>query len=301
MLNKLKKQKRWICWDWKDMPDGKRTKVPMSPKGGYASSTDSSTWVTYDEAKKASDVFAGIGVIFTPDQQLLGIDIDNVLIDGRVEGKEVLEIMRESNTHVEKSPSGKGFHLYFALEEPLSLTSNKKAPFEIYTSGRFFTFTEDYFGGQKDIRTISKDEALKLLAIIGYPWKTKEISMDMSTGLSTFNDMELLEKMFMAKNGKEIWDLHNDVSTKYNKDKSSEDFALLMHLAFWSNKDTDQMERIWMDSPLGKREKTQTRPNYRKRTIEAVISVCQETYSPPTPYSERKQLETKVTLTTKDK
>ena len=81
----MKDQKRWVVWNAEKVGTGdsaRITKVPYSIRGGRASSTDPATWSTYEEVKKASEFFSGIGVIFTPEQTLLGIDIDHVIEDG---------------------------------------------------------------------------------------------------------------------------------------------------------------------------------------------------------------------------
>lgn len=279
-MNNLKEQKRWICWDWKETPDGKKTKVPMSTRGGYASSTNPDTWSTYEEAKQASEMFAGIGIVFIPEQDLLGIDIDHVIDENGEMEKEIGDFIYNANTYTEVSPSGDGLHLYLALEEPLELTSNKKAPYEVYTSGRFFTFTENDFGAHKEIRTVSKKEALDILSTIGYPWKVYKVRKDIPQGDDQYPDQEIMTKIFRSKNGLEMHDLYNNESKKYSGDKSSEDFALVCSLAFWTQRNFQQIERIWLASPLGQRAKTKDRPDYRIRTIEAAISVTDEVYTP---------------------
>src|SRR5581483_2839033 len=75
--------------------------------------------------------------------------------------------------------------------------------------------------------------------------------------------------------------LYNGDISSHNNDDSSADMALCFHLAFWTGKNYQQMERLWLTSPLGTREKTQKRQDYRARTITNAISQCTEVYQAP--------------------
>ena len=288
MKHPIFKEKRWVVWN-AEKAGGRTTKIPYSITGKKASSTDESTWTTYEKAKAASEFFSGIGVVFTPDQTLLGIDIDHVVEDGKVIGehaKAITKLIKEADSYTEISPSGTGLHIYLHLTGPLALEANRHSPFEAYTSGRYFTFSEVSFHGKpKEIRTISPKEALKLLTIIGYPWekpeaitKKGENSNEVVVSTSLFTDEELLKRMFDSRNGADIKKLYQGDATAKEGDLSRTDAALLSHLAFWSRKDKEQMERIWLASPLGSREKTQQREDYRLRSITAALKSCDEVY-----------------------
>ena len=301
---KLQDEKRWVCWKAEKV-GGRMTKVPYTVTGRKASSTDESTWTDFKTAKAASVKFSGVGVVFTPAKTLLGIDIDHVLEDGKLIGEHAAAIkalITEADTYTEVSPSGTGLHLYLKINGPLELTANRHAPFEAYTSGRYFTYTEQPFGKAKTIRLITAVEAVRLLTIIGYPWgkaavvpngtKPLSVASDDDTAApltkatpsggtgSTFTDAELLNHMFAAKSGAKTQKLYEGDISAHSKDYSRADAALLNHLAFWSGKDAAQMERIWLASPLGSREKTQQRQDYRTRSIDSAIANCKEVYSP---------------------
>jgi len=291
----MKLQRRWVVWNAEEVK-GRKTKVPYSVKGHRASSTDPKDWCTYAEAKKASEFFSGIGIIFGPDQLLLGIDIDHVLVPNAKgipiidkshgEAENIARLIKEAGTYTEVSPSGTGLHLYLALEEPLALDANRHSPYEAYTSGRFFTYSEQVFGTRKAIRLVPKAEALRLLEIAGYPWtKTKSLSTVPEKLLegSLFTDEELLERMFKAKGGDVARALYEGDASAYldakgKPDLSRADAGLIARLAFWTRKDAVQMDRVWLASPLGKRHKTQKRVDYRVRTISAANKNCTEVY-----------------------
>lgn len=304
-IGRYGEEKRWVGWKL-EKRDGKDTKIPYSYKGGLASSTDENTWGTYNEVKAK---FENVGIVFTADRQLLGIDIDKCLDPNNKrkiigERKEAIqELIKTANTYTEFSPSQTGLHLFLELEEPLELTSNRKNNYEVYTVGRYFTFTGDIAGKEKEVRKVSKEEALKVLSVIGYPFKkeVEEVVIKPKAKIEvSLTDDEILRKMFASKNGSEIKKTYDGDITKYDDDESRADIGLCMHLAFWTGKNRTQIERIWMSSPLGQRQKTQSRSDYRERTISSACESVSETYEIPTMIKEVREQELEL-LTTIDK
>lgn len=291
LIKQFGKEKRWVLYKIEDRK-GKTTKIPYALSGRLASSTDEKTWTTYDAAVHelvdgAGKKYDGVGIVFTPAQTLLGIDIDHVVEGGKIL-KEFLSIKKfvdEANTYTEVSPSKTGLHLFFELTEPLKLIANRHAPYEAYTSGRYFTVTGKSFGPEKAIRKITPAEALEVLAKIGYPWSKEEditaAARTVSRQPALLNEEDLLKKIFASKNGPKIEALYNGDITAANNDASAADLSLCSHLAFWTGRDATQIETIWLQSPLGSREKTQKRKDYRDRTIKQAIQNCKEVYETP--------------------
>ena len=287
-------EKRWVSWEYQTVK-GKKTKVPKQKNGLNAKSSDPTTWSKYSEI-----ITEKKGIMFTPDKLSFGIDLDHFIVNGMIDesfphSDAVRVLIDEADTYTEVSPSSTGVHLYFHLTAPFNPEANKKKflhegreyGFEVYSSDRFFTVTEDAFEKEKPVRTITPEEAISLLSILGYPWgakKARQVSPSTdSMQTSTLTDSELLDKMFASKNGRTIHELWDGNKTKYNNDDSSADAALCMHLAFWTQKDTEQMRRLWLSSPLGKREKTQRRKDYQDRTISFAIASTDEVYTLPAP------------------
>lgn len=277
-------ESRWVNYRL-IQKDGKMTKVPYSPVTKTpASSINEAGWDTYEASKKVSK---DIGIVFKPDQMLLGIDIDHCIEGGRIvhEDKDKIALLlAKADTYTELSPSGTGLHIIIKLSEPMKLLANKKAPFECYTAGRYFTVTEKAYGIPKEVRTMTKEEAVSLLGITGYPWG-KEVSVNVEKIKSKLtapaipiDDADLLKKMFSSANGVKVKALYDGDISQNNNDDSSADMALCSHLAFWTKKDPVQIERMWMESPLGQRQKTQNREDYRKRTIENAIAKCTQAH-----------------------
>ena len=274
-------QKRWVNYRLQTV-DGKVTKVPYAVTGLKASSIDPSTWSTHDEAVRVSEK---VGIIFTPDQKLLGIDIDHCLREGEIvhEQKEAIAaLIHEADTYTEISPSGEGLHLILIIDEPLPLLTNKKAPFECYTSARYFTVTGASFGESRPVRTVTTEEANCLLAIIGYPWgkKVQERIPRVITPLP-MDDTVILDKMFTSKNSSDIKALYNGDTSKYDNDESRADLAMCAHLAYWTDKDDVRMDRIFRISKLMRSKWDEKRGNttYGKMTIEKAIEGCCDVYT----------------------
>lgn len=271
-------QKRWVNWKMLTR-DGKTTKVPI----GESDNPD--TWSILADLPDQDN----IGIMFGTKKLLLGIDIDKCLEDGKIVGKNAVEIsmlLSNANTYCEISPSGTGLHLFLDLEEPMDLKANRKGGYECYTTGRYFTVTKNPFGVEKPVRTVNVAEAEMLLALIGYPWKKDSLQAPAqrqpSADLVPSDDADLLKIMFKAKNGSAIKALYDGDISAYGTDQSVGDMAFLSHLAFYCQGNPDQMERIWLSSPIGSREKTQSRNDYRKRSILNAVAQTSEFYKPKT-------------------
>lgn len=287
LIAKYGSEKRWVNWKLLKVK-GKATKIPYAINGRKASSTDPGTWATHDDAFAAAE---NIGIIFLPDRLLLGIDIDHC-IEGNeivhVKGEMIKEFLNVADTYVEISPSGTGLHIFLALTAPLDLIAHKSAPFELYADKRYFTFTGKPLREPAPVREVTPEQAVELLALIGYPWKKIDASsampadqkMPKHSSSIRLDDSRILEKMFASKNGDHIRHIYEGQTDLFGGDESSADMALCSHLAFWSGKDALTIERLWIASPLGSRKKTQDRADYRAHTVANAILGCADAYEP---------------------
>jgi primase-polymerase (primpol)-like protein len=78
----LKMIPRFCLWKYTLVGDGetqKWSKLPVQPNGKSASSTNPATWTDFLTAQKAYENggFSGVGFVFTGDDNLIGIDIDD--------------------------------------------------------------------------------------------------------------------------------------------------------------------------------------------------------------------------------
>lgn len=143
----LTKKNQWVCWDNRD-----GRKVPIdATTGSPAKTNDPETWTDFKTACTAVKRFkvTGIGFVFSADDDLTGIDLDEC-IDGRGKIAEwALVILSRFDTYAEISPSRRGLKLWCkgSIDKGRKkLLSEKidgsKAPgIEVYSSGRYFTVT----------------------------------------------------------------------------------------------------------------------------------------------------------------
>ncbi len=261
---------------------GKPTKVPYQPNGNRASSTDKRTWSSYEEVKEKASSFSGIGIVF--DGASVGIDLDHIIAGGSITDSASRVFVEMANTYTEISPSGTGLHLIFNLSEPFEPTSNKYntgdgARYECYSTKRYFTVTEDIFEDREDVRTVDAVEIVRLLSVLSYPWKIPTTPAPTQMDSVGLDEDKITSVMFSSSNGvkaKKLWD--GDISI-HNNDASSADMALCCMLAFYSGKKPDVIERLWLSSPAGQREKTRSRKDYRDRTIAAAITYTSDVFT----------------------
>jgi|GEM_PF-1524249 len=295
----LKDKKVWVLWQKRQVPGSDRfTKIPLQKNGKGASSTNPDHWLSYEDAQntlKSNGKFTGVGFTISKEFPILAIDLDHCVKDGELTRENFQMLFDMADTYTELSPSGDGLHIIFHIEEHFSLKKNKNVhddgtAAEAYTEGRYFTYTGTPFGEEKAIRTIKQDEAEELLNILGLKIRyDTTIPEDHSNQTIEVNDnmtdKGLLREMFKGKGGTDRKKLYDGDTSAYNDDGSSADMALLMHLAFWTAKDSKRMEKLWLESPLGQREKTQTRFDYRIRSIENAIAKTTDVYQAAKPMS----------------
>ena len=100
-------------------------------------------------------------------------------------------------------------------------------------------------------------------------------------------DEEVRERMFASKHGAEIKALWSGDISKYDGDNSRADSALAFHLAYWTAKHYEQMERLFFQSELGKRPKWIERDkSYREPTLRKACNKVTAAFSPTTRFDD---------------
>ena len=136
----LRRRPQWLVWKLEER-DSKPTKIPYIAGGlGKASSTDSETWRSFDEAVVALKTgrYGGIGFVFSTGDPYAGIDLD----DCRNPETGELEVwaaktVQDLDSYAEVSPSGTGVHIIVRGKAP----NKKRGKVEAYSSERYFTIT----------------------------------------------------------------------------------------------------------------------------------------------------------------
>lgn len=136
--------KKFCVWVAEPREDGKVTKAPRHPNGGWLLSVkDPDRWATFDQVKQAyiSGKYDGIGVLMTRGSEIVGIDIDGweSLVAAHTDVFDTLEKFIQQGGYVERSPSGAGLRAF--VTGHLVGSGQKSGGFEIYDDGRFLTVT----------------------------------------------------------------------------------------------------------------------------------------------------------------
>ena len=191
------------------------------------------------------------------------------------------------NSYTELSPSGTGYHIFFLGAKPrgrcnLRFTDDGTA-FEIYDRGRFFTVTGQHVEGTpRELREIPLVELEHVCAemLARLPQKPPApVAAPTSAAPVTLEDSELLRRMFAARNGPAVARLyHGDFSDFCSQ--SDADVRLCGMLAFWTGRDTAQMDRLFRASGL-MRDKWDSRrgaSTYGATTIARACANCTVTF-----------------------
>lgn len=133
--SELKALPNWVYWRL-ETRDGKPTKVPKNAKTGFnASTTDPSTWSTFDQAVRTAVNGTGIGFVFTTKAGYVGIDLDHYIN---------MDVLTDFDTYAERSQSGAGCHIILKGKLPEYMGGGKrKGDVEAYSTGRYFVMTGD--------------------------------------------------------------------------------------------------------------------------------------------------------------
>lgn len=273
MLDVLKERKIWVLWRYMQV-DGKITKIPYSPNNRKAKSNDPDTWSKYKEVQKVSSSFDGIGYMF--DGSIVGIDLDKVLNNGRITDELSKQLVDKFNSYVEISPSGTGLHCIglsdkeFKLEKKKHRVKNTDYAYEVYNSGRFFTYTGNVFKNKFEIKTFSQIELEEVLKILGYPWQEKVIeNRAVPNNQIDKSSEEILDRMLKSPKYKKLFECDD---SEYNNDTSSADMAFMSGIKFYSHANPQQMEEIFLMSRRANRDKVSKRLDYLPRLIRDALA-----------------------------
>lgn len=182
--DEMKKEQRWCAWFYEETDPGnvhERKKVPHNLNSsmckGMASSTNPSTWGTYQQANNTY-VFAknnpqrtkemhygGPGFMFGDGWAFLDLDNIATVIANYSLGEhnlisDIMELL--DYTYCEVSQSQEGLHFIFKLDNSVKQFTRKKHGCELYVKGRMAALT----GNRLDI-----DRPLKITTINQQQWE----------------------------------------------------------------------------------------------------------------------------------
>lgn len=280
----MKERRNWV--GWRRSPS--RGKVPVQASGAVARVNDSSTWGTFNELIESGRQLDGVGFVLT-DSPYIGIDIDDCMDGGRLQRK-AWKVVERFGSYAELSPSGSGVHIIGRGRAVFPSSGSQDGrrlsgvmgfkSFEVYNSARYLTVTGRFLDGYREVVDV-QDVLDRMTAAL---WPKQSVEQERAAGVQEpgtqqdreqepLDDSFLMQRASSGRRGEWFRTLyeHGDIA-RYGGDHSRADMALLGELAFWTNGDALQMERLFSASALGRREKWRGRQDYRARTIQAALS-----------------------------
>jgi primase-polymerase (primpol)-like protein len=261
--------RQWVAWCL-EQRDGKLTKVPYRPtprKGARASTTDSATWGSYEDAETARSWATGVGFVFSADDPYCGVDLD-ACRDPKTGllAVEAAAIVQRLDSYCEWSQSGLGVHVI--LKAVLPGDRRRRGSVEIYDRGRYFCMTSRHVAGTPAMITARQDALVALYERL-FP-RSPAVRPARITVRPLPGDRQLIERGLAARNGARFASLWAGEWQSGYRSQSEADAALCSMLAFWTHADPVAVDRLFRQSGL-MREKWM-RADYRTRTIRRAVA-----------------------------
>lgn len=264
----LKILKQWVCWVGAD-------KIPKNPYTGQnAKSNNPETWSDFETAIKACDTygFDGLGFMFA--NGYFGVDLDHC-IDNVDFCDEFVETLQ---SYTEFSKSGSGIHII--CKGTLPNGARRKGGVEMYSSGRYFICTGKIYN-PKYTDVVDCTESIKVLHSKYLPSETPRIETYYHEEID-LEDQEVLDRARNCKSGGVFNMLYSGNWEGVYPSQSEADLALCNHLAFWTQKDQAQMDRLFRASGLMRPKWDEKRggKTYGAITINKACINCTDVYEP---------------------
>lgn len=265
--SELKKVKNWVCWT--------NDKLPKNPyTGGNAQSNNKSTWSDFQTAVDACKKygFNGVGFMFSP--PYFGVDLDKCLDNAEF----IEEFVETLQSYTEISKSGNGVHIICKGELPPG--NRRRGNVEMYCDKRYFIMTGNLYDEKyKEIKNCT--ETIKILHSKYLGDLTPKVAPRVYEAVD-MEDHEIIDKARNCKTGNLFQLLYNGNWEGLYNSQSEADLALCNQLAFWTQKDAQQMDRVFRLSGLyrDKWDKRRGQFTYGEMTIEKAIAACKEVYEP---------------------
>lgn len=277
---------------------GKMEKLPVSPHTGQVCTAhDAANWTTAEHACAVATAWgAGYGVAFafTAQDPLFFIDLDNCF-DGANWSPVALRIASLfPGAAMELSQSGKGMHIFGVGSAPPHGKKNAALGLEFYTELRFVALT-----GVGCVGDASTDHTAALYALTSeyFPLGgegTAAITLSdepVAEWNGPTDDAELLRRALNSRSAAsafgarasfaDLWECNTEVLGKVFPDPgrmyaaSEADAALVSHLAFWTGRHGERIERLMLQSGLYRDKFDRadgTFGTYLRRTIAEILA-----------------------------
>ncbi|MHB9024028.1 MAG: phage NrS-1 polymerase family protein [Armatimonadota bacterium] len=239
----------------------KAKKVPFNPRTGRrASSTDPSTWGSFDEAIQAlrDGKYDAIAYAITKDDGVVFIDLDHCLDPetGEFLQDKFEQLVKDLDSYTERSINRDGVHV-IAYGEKHTDRCNAEG-IECYDGSRFCIMTGDTIPGTSP-QVEHRQDAIDTMESTYFPPKTQSNPSDIDSvcnpSPNSLTDDELLNIARTAKNGAKFRKSFDDGDySGFNSPTpgscSEAVMSLACQLAFWTGKDKGRMDRLMRKSAL---------------------------------------------------
>lgn len=275
---------------------GKMDKLPVSPlTGQVVSAHDPAHWVSAEQACAAATAWGpSYGVAFSLQQSdpFFFLDLDNHFNPATGQWSDLAKTLcaHFAGAALEVSQSGKGLHIIGTGRWPEHGTKRQDLGLEFYTELRFIALT-----GVSASGNAATDCTQALQAVVPALFPPKGGSTGGDFTLSTepvpewrgpTDDDDLLRRALQSRSAAsvfgnrasfaDLWEGNLEVLSKAYPDPnrafdaSSADAALISHLAFWTGRHGERIERLMRRSALVRPK--WDRDDYLPRSIAAVLS-----------------------------
>ena len=266
--SELKNLKQWVCWVGAD-------KIPKNPYSGKnAKSNDPETWADFNTACKACEKFDFDGIGFMFANGYFGVDLDHCS-DNADFCDEFVETLQ---SYAEYSKSGSGIHIICKGKLPDG--SRHRGNVEMYSSGRYFICTGNIYNvNYTQVRECT--ESVKVLHSKYLPSETPRLEPKKITPVS-MEDHEIIDKARNCKSGYLFNMLYQGNWQGVYRSQSEADLALCNQLAFWTQRNEEQIDRIFRSSGLFRKKWDEKRSGttYGAITIGKACANCIDVYEP---------------------
>jgi hypothetical protein len=190
----LKAKQNWVRWRLETV-NGRLTKVPYQLNGNKASSTDKSTWNSYENVVANAVINDREGVGVMTDGTWIGFDLDGCRNPETGEiapwAKRIVESL---GTYTEITPSGTGVRAYALGTLPdgarrfsmaASAGFGDKVGIEVYSRQRYFTVTGNRLGEASSLQSPNVIKAYELCR-----WVSREFPSEKRKRASTFQSQD---------------------------------------------------------------------------------------------------------------
>ncbi len=252
----LRSTDNWVAWR-KGPPRKDRGKFDKQPinatTGALASTTDSSTWSSFDDAlaRMRADQLAGVGFVFTLDVGFVGIDLDHCrdAQSGKIDpwARDIIDAI---DSYTEISPSGTGVHIIARGSLPQG--GRHRGKVEMYDSGRYFTVTGVVVAGTPN-EVVERSDQIAMLHGRTFgakqPRAASQPALEIVNATTALTDDELIAKASAASNGAKFKALFDGDWSNYESQNEA-DLALCGLLAFYAGPDAARIDALFRRSGL---------------------------------------------------